>query len=229
MSFDFVITNFVLAIIGGLLPSLIWLWFWLKEDKNPEPPRVLLMVFIGGCLATIPAIFLEWTAFRYFSFPFYLMLWVSIEEILKYLAAYFVAFRKPSFDEPIDAPVYLITAALGFASAENLLFMFKFLISKGMFFGFVAGNLRFVGATLMHVGTSGVAGALIAFAFFNKKRRRINTIVGLCLASVLHFLFNYFISIMGSRNESVLYVFIPLWFGILIVLYIFEKVKKINN
>ena len=26
-----------LSFVGGILPALIWLWFWLKEDKeNPE-------------------------------------------------------------------------------------------------------------------------------------------------------------------------------------------------
>ena len=25
------------AIAGGFIPSLLWLWFWLKEDSNPEP------------------------------------------------------------------------------------------------------------------------------------------------------------------------------------------------
>jgi RsiW-degrading membrane proteinase PrsW (M82 family) len=36
-----------LAFIGGIIPSFLWLWFWLKEDKkNPEPKGVLTIVFI---------------------------------------------------------------------------------------------------------------------------------------------------------------------------------------
>ena len=41
-----------LAFVGGIIPSLLWLWFWLNEDKkNPEPKGILSIVFIVGMIA----------------------------------------------------------------------------------------------------------------------------------------------------------------------------------
>ena len=39
-------------ILLGLLPSLIWLWFYLRRDRHPEPRRLLVIVFLLGFLAT---------------------------------------------------------------------------------------------------------------------------------------------------------------------------------
>ena len=42
-----------------------------------------------------------------------------IEEAVKYLAAKTSALRSKAFDEPVDAMVYLVVAALGFAAPQN--------------------------------------------------------------------------------------------------------------
>ena len=40
-----------IAILGGVLPALVWLAFWLLEDRcEPEPKRYLLGTFIVGGL-----------------------------------------------------------------------------------------------------------------------------------------------------------------------------------
>ena len=44
------------ALLGGVLPALLWLWFWLKEDKKrPEPRGLILLAFIAGML-TVPVV-----------------------------------------------------------------------------------------------------------------------------------------------------------------------------
>src|SRR5680860_650469 len=41
----------MIAFVGGILPSILWLWFWLKEDRrNPEPKTLLTIIFIMGML-----------------------------------------------------------------------------------------------------------------------------------------------------------------------------------
>ena len=38
---DLNLTMSLFALIGGFVPALVWLWFWLKEDKQkPEPKGV---------------------------------------------------------------------------------------------------------------------------------------------------------------------------------------------
>ena len=50
------------SLIGGILPALFWLYFWLKEDKlKPEPRSLIMLSFFGGMIAVISALFAERT------------------------------------------------------------------------------------------------------------------------------------------------------------------------
>jgi RsiW-degrading membrane proteinase PrsW (M82 family) len=231
-------TEVFFALIGGLLPALLWLWFWLKEDKNPEPRRVLILTFVAGMTMAIVALFLEQIAqfaIKGIMGPFFqtagifvlLFVWAAIEEIAKYVAARKIAFRLPSFDEPVDALIYLITAALGFAALENILFLLKVFGDQGMIVGFITGNLRFLGATLLHVVTSAIVGASIAFSFFHKEKIARNVLGGLILATILHTAFNFFI--IKSGGAGLLEILIFLWLAVIVLLFVFEKIKGLRK
>ena len=46
-----------LAMLGGVLPALLWLTFWLMEDRcEPEPKRYLLLTFIAGGAMVLAAL-----------------------------------------------------------------------------------------------------------------------------------------------------------------------------
>ena len=226
----------VSAILIGFLPAVLWLWFWLKEDPHPEPRRVLAATFLAGMIVVPVALFLEKTAYYFllkwgmanfgaFSFSLFLI-WAGIEEYLKYFAAKIAALRRASFDEPVDAPIYLITAALGFAALENIFFLFKtFLATPEL--GLITGEMRFLGATLLHIVTSAIVGISIAFSFFHPEKRSRNAFGGLMLAILLHALFNLFI--IKSEESGILNVFIFVWIGAIALLFFFEKIKKISN
>lgn len=219
---------FFFAVAGGLLPVLLWLWFWLKQDINPEPRKILILTFLNGMLAVGPALIFEHLISSYLAAgAVVLLLWAFTEEIFKYWAAYETALKRPDFDEPIDALIYLITAGLGFASIENIFFILQAFSTDGMLSSFITGNLRFVGATLLHTAASAIVGASIAFSFFHKSKRAYNILGGILLAGSLHFLFNYFI--IKTNGEGALKIFIPLWILIIIIIFIFEKVKRINK
>ena len=215
------------AIAGGFIPSLLWLWFWLKEDRHPEPRTNLIYTFIAG-MAVVPIAMV----FEYFTLfqaglagSFSLLAWAFIEEILKYVAVRRVAFSKPSFDEPVDAIIYMITAALGFASLENTLFIIKTFNDGGILSGIDIGNMRFIGATLLHTASSAIVGAFIAFSLRkNKRNLKRNTCIGIVVAGLLHFAFNYLIIKGGGGN--ILRILIPLWLIIIALIFIFEKVKS---
>ncbi|MBU1159880.1 PrsW family intramembrane metalloprotease, partial [Patescibacteria group bacterium] len=127
--------NIILAFLAGFLPPLIWLWFWLKKDPHPEPRSILILTFLGGMLSVLIAFVLEY-AVNIFKESFSiketvsaaaitLFLWAIIEETVKYLSARLTALKRISFDEPVDAIIYMVTAALGFAALENVLFLFN--------------------------------------------------------------------------------------------------------
>ncbi len=232
---DLTSTDILFAIIAGLISTLFWLWFWLKEDEHPEPARILALTFLGGMMMAVVALFLE-QLLHYGMISFFsgfspeitnfvlLFLWATTEEYLKYFAARKLALGLPFFDEPVDALVYLIAAALGFATIENILFLLKVCGSQGLTLGFVTINLRFLGATLLHVVSSAIIGASIAFSFFHKENLRRNIFWGFLLAISLHTFFNYFI--IKNASESLFKIFIPLWLAVIIIIFIFEKIKK---
>ncbi|MEK9209240.1 MAG: PrsW family glutamic-type intramembrane protease, partial [Patescibacteria group bacterium] len=214
----------IFAVLGGVLPALIWLWFWLKEDLHPEPKKAIALAFFFGMLAVPVAFVLEkaLAGLELFFNPqiasisiFAIFGWAFIEEYLKYFAARHSAFKKPWFDEPIDALIYILTAALGFAALENILFIFQ-AGDQGMLSGFVAGNMRFIGATLLHILASSAVGVGLAFGFFKKEKIRRNVVWGLLAAVGLHALFNFFI--IKNSEVGVLKIFSFLWLGVIILL-----------
>ncbi len=221
--------------VGGLATAAFWLWFWLREDTHPEPRRVLFLTFVVGTLAVPLALVFEefiysggadvglWNLGK----PTFLLLflWAGVEEVFKFGAAWWVALRRPFFDEPVDAPIYLITAALGFAAMENA-FMFFNVFGSELANGFVTANLRFMGATLLHILTAAIVGFSVSYAFFHPERRWRNIIVGLALSTTLHAFFNFFILKGGGTN--LLTVFSVVWVGAVVVILSFEKIKRIS-
>jgi len=237
------------ALLGGLAPVAIWLYFWLKEDRvHPEPPRRIALVFIAGALAVVLAYALErlwcqssWfaTACQNISNPLnnqiggsekiVFILWSATEEILKLLAAYLMVFNHPDFNEPVDAMIYLITAALGFAALENAFFLFDILFQQPTGVGLtflLTGNLRFLGANITHIVSSAVVGAMVGLSFcLSLGRRLVYALIGLITASLLHALFN--LLIITSDGGQIFEVFSLLWLFAIFIILIFERVKQV--
>ena len=83
------------AFLGGLLPSLVWLYFILQEDARcPEPRSIITLSFIVGMIAVLFAVPLEIYAKATFTGTALLISWATIEEVLKYaMAAGFILWR----------------------------------------------------------------------------------------------------------------------------------------
>ena len=47
---------FLLALVFGIIPGLFWLYFYLQEDANPEPKRLIFKAFIFGILGACAAL-----------------------------------------------------------------------------------------------------------------------------------------------------------------------------
>ncbi len=60
--------NYIYFTILGLLPSFIWLLFYLRKDRHPEPKTMVLKIFLWGALMGPLAIFLQMGA-RWISGP----------------------------------------------------------------------------------------------------------------------------------------------------------------
>jgi RsiW-degrading membrane proteinase PrsW (M82 family) len=224
------VSTFVFAIIAGVLPSFIWLWFWLHEDSmNPEPRSLLVGTFIGGILAVIAALFAEkFIADTVNDSTMRYALWAAIEEIFKFIAVAFIALRTSENDEPIDAMIYCIVVALGFAALENTLFIMGPFLDGKIAAGIVTGNMRFIGATLVHIVSSAIVGFSMGYAFYRGYRTKcIALILGLSAAIALHAAFN--VSIIDSSSESTLQTFAWVWGAVVILMVLFEEIKAVGQ
>ena len=218
-------TYVFIALLGGFIPALFWLWFWLREDKAKPEPRVLIFsAFIAG-IAIVPIVLiLQKFALTRFEGDNLMFVWVTIAEVLKYAAALIIVLWHKAVDEPIDCIIYMITVALGFSALENALFLFTPLMSGAFTDSFFTGNFRFIGATLLHVLASGTVGAAMALSFYKGRALRvILPTIGLFIAIVLHALFNFFI--ISASGAAILGVFMFVWIGIFILFLVFEKTK----
>ena len=218
-----------LAFLGGLIPSLLWLWFWLKEDEHPEPKWLLATVFVMGMIAVIVVLPIQKLIQTYVSsHGEQLVLWSGVEEILKYLAVLIVLYKTNNADEPIDWPIYLITAALGFAALENTLFLIKPLSISQTTVGLLTGHLRFLGANLLHTISSGIIGIAIGISYYmGEYKKGWYLFIGFVFAIALHSAFNFFI-IRNSGNDF-LEVFAFLWVATIIVMLLFEKIRRMSE
>ena len=217
-----------LALLGGILPAVFWLWFWLKEDSlHPEPRGLIILAFLTGMLATALAFPIEkFIAENINSNDFLLLfLWAAVEETLKFIGIYIVALRSKYFDEPIDAVLYFVTIALGFAAFENTMFLFNPLQEGNLVATVLLGNFRFIGASLLHVAASGIIGVAIALTFHHRRSDRIiAAVIGLMSAIILHTIFNF--SIIVSEGAYIYEIFIGLWIFIIGILLVCEKIKR---
>lgn len=218
------------AFFIGLVPALVWLTFWLFEDsKRPEPKWLLFLAFVTGMLTVMVVLPFQQLAASYIPMGFLLLLlWAGIEEIAKTALAWFFILRKKEVDEPIDIPIYLITVALGFAALENTFFLFTPLMDGQLFQSIVTSNMRFIGASLVHVLASAVIGASLAFAYYRSRSEKIwYGGIGVILAILLHAIFNFLI--IATSSDDVLTVFLGVWVGIIFLLLGFERLKKIKR
>ena len=214
------------AFLGGVLPTLIWLLFWQLEDRcEPEPKRYIFLCFLGGAVSVLVALPLERFTMGILSGLPLLASWALFEEIAKFGAAYLAALRLKVFDEPLDAVIYLVTAALGFSAVENTLFLVSPLTSGDTLRTIVTGDLRFMGATLLHILTSATIGIALSLSFYKgTKARTYAALGGVVLAVFLHTLFNFFILREGSG--ATFWIFTCIWFAIVAVLLLVERIKE---
>lgn len=223
----------LLAIILGLLPGFAWLFFYLKEDLHPEPRKLIALTFLMGAVSALFALSVQvfvdsiFDSFDIAGFSLIAIVVLAlIEEIAKFGAAYIVVSKDPDFNEPVDAMIYLVVAALGFATLENLGAMGGLFGDQGSQLATVSNvfnltSMRFVGATLLHSLTSALLGFYWAKSireFGNKKA----ILMGFLIATGLHAVFNYLIILSETITYSLVLVIIVGFF----TLNDFEILKK---
>ncbi|MBU4285215.1 PrsW family intramembrane metalloprotease [Patescibacteria group bacterium] len=232
----------LLCMILAPLPSIIWLAFYLRKDKHPEPNKMVVKIFFFGAIMIVLAALLEQGLFeglKIISLSEKILLLVIgfalIEELLKYLVVKFGVLKNPNFDEPIDSMIYLIIAALGFAAAENIYLLSQISPLKipiGETIEFI--TTRFLGATFLHALASAVMGYFLAASLCTKSKFRKTLIFGgLIAATILHSVFNYIIILnidghIETYQRNIL-IFVLLFGTAIMVSLMFKKINKFRS
>ena len=230
--------HLVIASIIALIPILIWMLFFLGEDvKKPEPWFWILILFLVG-MAITPLVWegeniffkllhlpMENNISLRYILPAYLVVAI-IEELSKFGAALVILKHNKYFDEAIDAMVYLIALALGFAFVENFLVAYQQIGTSNVLIpALQITGLRFIGANLLHVICSGTIGFFWALYLLKKKKKFL--FWGISLGILLHWVFNA--AIMFRGGEAIAPVALVILISSLILLWIFNVIKKFRQ
>ncbi|MGI9118061.1 MAG: PrsW family intramembrane metalloprotease [Minisyncoccia bacterium] len=226
------IKEFAYATVGGVGPTLLWLWFWLRQEDegHTEPRGLILLCYIMGGLMVMLAIPLQKIVSHFTGMVglIPIILWASIEELLKYKAVSVLALKSKFADRAIDFPMYMIAGALGFAAAENVLYLLNPLTNGDMTVSLLTTNLRFLGSTLLHAMASSLIGISLGLSYYRGwMSRKIYLFFGIISAIALHSAFNFFI--MNKTGVHTWQTLAMLWVFTVITILMFEKLKRIKT
>lgn len=226
-------------IVLAPLPSIIWLAFYLRKDKHPEPNKMILKAFFLGILMVPLAGLFEHLFYIGIDkinilnkIAIFIIGFAFIEELLKYLAVKFGILKSPAFDEPIDAMIYLIIVALGFAAAENIYLLSQAFPKEASLISAIEFiTARFLGATFLHALASAIVGYFLASSLIVKSKiRQIFIWGGLIAATILHAIFNYIIILNSQElittSQRNIYLLILLVGIAIIISYMFKRINK---
>ncbi len=195
----------LLALAPGLA---ICIFIYYKDKFNREPKRLLAYSFLFGAFSIVPALAGTY-AIKYIlgishsndaadtDQLIYAFLAVALsEEGAKFFYLRLYAYRQKDFDEPFDGITYAVIISMGFATVENLLYVYD----GG---GLSTGLHRMFTAIPGHASFAVVMGYYVGLAKFTHRKHL--QWVGLGLAVLLHgiydaclFLYHYPIMVIGA-------------------------------
>ncbi|RYY62741.1 MAG: GNAT family N-acetyltransferase [Chitinophagaceae bacterium] len=184
-----------LAIAPGLA---ICLYIFHRDAYNREPKRNLLLAFILGAVMIIPAAITEEVFMRSFDNSITgvaataFIVVALTEELVKFIILRFYAYRRKSFDEPLDGIVYSVVISMGFATLENIFYVQKF--------GIGTAWLRMFLAVPAHASFGVVMGYFAGRAKFAHAGKSLLLLKGLLFAAFFHGLYDFFLFLQGNPN-----------------------------
>ncbi|MBX2935467.1 MAG: PrsW family intramembrane metalloprotease [Ferruginibacter sp.] len=161
-----------LAIAPGIA---LCLFIYYKDRYNKEPIGLLFLSFILGMLSTIPAIIIQVVLTKPveklmgegipYTLVFAYLIVALSEEGSKFLFVRIAPYRRKSFDDPFDGIVYAVMVSMGFATLENIGYVYQHGIATGIMRMFLSVPAHATFGVLMgyHLG-------LVKFDAANRKK-----------------------------------------------------------
>ena len=190
--------------IGPGLAIAYYVFFRDKFDK--EPRKLLIKSFMLGVYSLFPAVILEIIGSEYFpliptdlvSVAIYSFIIVGLsEEWSKYMFLRWFAYPKKAFNEPYDGIVYSVMIGMGFATFENIRYVF----SDGG--GVELAMLRMFTAVPAHAIFGIMMGYFVGKAKFEKGNNGFwLRMIGLFVAVLFHGGYDFFLL---QQNYTIFY------------------------
>ena len=181
-----------------ILPPVLIVIIFAVSDKFKEPNKEIFLVFISGILITIPA-YIANTFLHdlYLNYSFIgkglaasFLSAAAVEEGLKFLVLYLVVYRLREFNEPMDAIVYGVCASLGFATLENIFYIFYSDFGIEPIYLSILRGFTTIPAHAIFGVMMGYF--FMRYAFIHKSK---SLFLSFLIPYLLHGFYNYFISI----------------------------------
>ena len=206
-----------ILLVSSILPVVAILSWLYCRDRLREPTKVVAITFGLGALTVVPAFVIELIVSRigqslglahesgmqtvvHAGFMAFAVA-ALVEELLKFAVLRGYSARHDAFDEPMDGIVYGAAASLGFACAENIVYVVVPTALGGQAFGTSMGTavLRALTAVPAHATFGVIMGACIGIARFAPARRGFWTLCGISAAIAAHGLYDF-----GAMSADVL-------------------------
>ncbi len=223
-SYDF--WMFVVAIA----PAIVLLRYVYKQDKvEPEPTGLIIKLMIGGVLAALASMFLEWLgdeilgifvnqSYRYYEMLEYFLVVAVSEESTKLFFCNKFTFHNKEFNYRFDGIVYTVATSLGFALFENILYVYEY--------GFGTGVFRALLSVPMHMCFAVFMGyfygrARLADARGEVSKMKNEKLAGLLVAIIIHGIYDTACSFKDLEHTLFFLCFV-----VVVYIVIFNLIKK---
>lgn len=223
----------VILLTLAFLPGVAMLFFFYLRDKyKKEPFGPILLAFLLGAIVTFPASATSsllqrltgWftpptTILKIFLGAF--LIAGLVEESWKFFVVRFYCYHRPEFDEPYDGILYSTAVALGFATIENILYIFH----SSPIGALRIGIMRALLAVPSHAFYGVLMGYFLGEAKFARTETEANLlgILGLLLAIVAHGLYDFVVIALTLRPLLVGSLMV---FSLLVWVVFFEVTRR---
>jgi RsiW-degrading membrane proteinase PrsW (M82 family) len=190
-----------LAVAPGIA---ICLFIYSLNKYDGKARRLLLVSFVLGMLGILPPLLLQSLAadvrdgasyHSVLSYVWYAFGVVALsEEGSKFLLLRLYAYPKKVFKEPFDGVVYAVMIGMGFATVENIEYVWKF--------GYGAGLSRFFLSVPAHASIAVLMGYNVGWAKFEPGRSALLLWKGLLIAVLFHGSFDFFVFLQQSETAT---------------------------
>jgi RsiW-degrading membrane proteinase PrsW (M82 family) len=199
----------------GAAPGIaICLYIFYKDLYNKEPLLNILISFILGGLAILPAIWMEGLPKELGQNVLYYHSATTLEtaifsygivgfseEFTKFLGLRLYSYKQKAFDEPLDGIIYSVIVSMGFATVENVMYVTN-AAQYGM--GYELAIKRMFLSVPAHATFGIIMGYYVGKAKFSSSNKLGLMLFGLIGAIFFHGSFDFFLFVNQNKlaNEG---------------------------